>query len=70
MEPPWELGVLELDELPLLVLFRGVSTEKSVLRSGLLRQHKHSVGTVKEDDDDNNTSTVYVCVCVYLARMR
>lgn len=43
LDPPWELGVLELEELPLLVFFSGVSREMSVLRrSGLLRQHKHS----------------------------
>lgn len=43
LEPPWELGVLELEELPLLVLFRGASMEMSVLlRSGLLGQRKHN----------------------------
>lgn len=36
-DPPWELGVLELEDPPLLVLWSTVSMETSVLRrSGLL----------------------------------
>lgn len=78
LEPPWELGVLELEELPLLVLFRGVSMETSVLRrSGLLQQHKHNTGSfIQETNCHTNIPAPHVCVsvcapaCVYLARMR
>ena len=68
LEPPWELGVLELEELPLLVLFRGVSMETSVLRrSGLLRQHKHtsqSHSCVKKKKKHLRFHRA-VCVCVW-----
>lgn len=42
-EPPWELGVLELDEPLLLVLCRATSRDNSVLlRSGLLERSGYS----------------------------
>lgn len=71
LEPPWELGVLELEELPLLVLFRGASMEMSVLlRSGLLGQHKCNTAPLMRemlfllDDFAGVCIRVHPCVCV------
>lgn len=56
--------MLELDELPLLVRLRGVSTEKSVrLRSGLLRGHQHDAGVRPRAEHEQNTLTLRVSVC-------
>ena len=71
LEPPWELGVLEL-ELPLLVRFRGASTEMSVLlRSGLLWRHKHNPARCRERQQKPALrESVGRVAGVYLARMR